>query len=419
MALNKDVIKLLLDQQREFMEEQKKLREAELNQHKEDRKDDMKKLEELISNMKDEMKSQVNKLEEKQTEAIESVKKDVDKTKDRQDSADEARQEMLTRIDKLEVELVEMKTKEKEKPKESSAEEEEIAETEETRHKTNRLRDLVNKNRRIIGLSPIDKDDVRRQGQEHDTEDENEMFMFAYKEYMRYELKVQKETIENLAVARIFRDDRDDFDRLYVEFVDESSVKLCFRHTPKMRKDQGVRLITYISPELSQRNQALIDHAYPLRYPKNGEEKLKTRIKYGEDDLILEAKRPDERRYRSVRVGNLPEVDFSRTSFPPPISKSPAEGRNRTAKRIHSPPSPSGETRSTKAAKVDERPGKETGSTPPLRTQVNLLDIGRFSLTNSRSPSLTFNKSKSIIDQGNQFMFSPVKNALKPSKNVK
>jgi hypothetical protein len=58
-------------------------------------------------------------------------------------------------------------------------------------------------------------------------------------------------------------------------------------------------------------------------------------------------------------------------------------------------------------------------STPPLRTQVNLLDIGRFSLTNSRSPSLTFNKAKSIIDQGNQFMFSPVKNALKPSKNVK
>ena len=168
---------------------------------------------------------------------------------------------------------------------------------------------------------------------------------------------------------------------------------------------------------MSERNQALIDHAYPLRYPKNGEEKLKTRIKYGEDDLILEAKRPDERRYRCVRVGNLPEVDFSRTSFPPPISKSPAEGRNRTAKRVHSPTSPSGESRSTKAAKVDKRPGKETGSTPPMRTKVNLLDIGRFSLTNARSPSLTVNKPKSIFDQ--DFMFSPVKSALKPSKTVK
>ena len=89
-------------------------------------------------------------------------------------------------------------------------------------------------------------------------EDENEMFMFAYKEYMRYELKVQRETIENLAVARIFRDDRDDFDRLYVEFVDESSVKVCFCYTPKMRKDE-VEFV--LSPTFLQNCQKETKHS--------------------------------------------------------------------------------------------------------------------------------------------------------------
>ena len=227
---------------------------------------------------------------------------------------------------------------------------------------------------------------------------------------MKYEMKMQQDTIENLKVVKIFREDREDFDRLYVEFADESSTQICYRHTPKMRKDEGVRLITYISPEFIERNRALVNSAYPLRYPEGGKEKLKTRIVYGDEDLILEARRLDERRFRKVHVENLPKIDLKRTSFPPPVSKSPAEGRKRTTKRPHSPPSLSDNPRGTKTAKANEGSERVNSTSPSLRKK--LQDRGSFSLTNARSPALTLN------NKHNEFHFSPVKSTLKPKTNV-
>merc|ERR1712079_299188 len=132
--------------------------------------------------------------------------------------------------------------------------------------------------------------DVKRQGREHNTDDEYTQMKYACWEYIHYELKMSKEMIKNLDIVKIFKDKRVDFDRLYVEFKEESSVKLCFRHSPKMRKEKYVRLFTYISPELSELYQAHSDHAFLLRNPEIGGNKLKTRIRYGTNTLILEAK---------------------------------------------------------------------------------------------------------------------------------
>jgi hypothetical protein len=401
-----ETIKLLLNQQREFMEEQKRFHEEDLNQQKEERANDMKKLESLISNVKDDVKSQLEKLEGKQSEALAVVKKDVVTVTARQDEADGERLGMLMRIENLETQMEKVQNN----PTQQVFHTDGNPNTEHSSNDRKLIMDLVSKNRRTIGLAPIDKDDVRRQGRMHETENEDEMLLFAYKEFMKYELKMQQDTIENLKVVKIFREDREDFDRLYVEFEDESSTQICYRHTPKMRKDEGVRLITYISPEFIERNRALVDYAYPLRYPEGGKEKLKTRIVYGDEDLILEARRLDERRFRKVHVDNLPKIDLKRTSFPPPVSKSPAEGRNRTTKRPHSPPSLSDNPRGTKTAKANEGSERVNSTSPSLRKK--LQDRGSFSLTNARSPALTLN------NKHNEFHFSPVKSTLKPKTNV-
>ena len=173
-----ETIKLLLNQQREFMEEQKRFREEDLNQQKEERANDMKKLESLISNVKDDVKSQLEKLEGKQSEALAVVKKDVVTVTARQDEADGDRLGMLLRIENLETQM--------EKAHNNSAQQVfHIDGNPNTEHSTNDkklIKDLVSKNRRTIGLAPIDKNDVSRQGRMHNTENEDEMLLFAYKE---------------------------------------------------------------------------------------------------------------------------------------------------------------------------------------------------------------------------------------------
>ena len=124
------------------------------------------------------------------------------------------------------------------------------------------MKDIIERNKKIIGLAPINERDIMRQGWEHDTEDEEEKMKLACFEYLRYELKISKETISNLEIVRIFKDERENFDRLYIEFKEESSVRLCFKHSPKMRRDKDVRLFTYISPELMELYKTLNDHAF-------------------------------------------------------------------------------------------------------------------------------------------------------------
>ena len=225
--------------------------------------------------------------------------------------------------------------------------------------------------------------------------------LLAVKEYLRYELKIQKTEIEKLLISKVWKQNKDNFDILYVKFEEESSVNLCYRHSPRMRKDEDdVRLVRYTPPQLLDRKDRLRDAEYQLR---NGDIKYKTRIRNGVTDLILEKKTKAERSWTKVNVENLPLVDFSRTSSQPSISRSPAEGRKRTSKRPRSTPTPPAKDR--KAAKVDDVNEEDTIQESSKKTPTKAWDVGMFALTNARSPAIMKTTDKSL----EQFLFSPSK----------
>ena len=165
-----------------------------------------------------------------------------------------------------------------------------------------------------------------------------------------------------------------------------------------MRKEKEVRLVRFVPPQLQDRNDKLRDIEYKLW---NGDIKFKTRIKNGINDLILEKKTKEERSWTRVHVDDLPPIDLARTISQTTTSRSPAEGRNRTTKRQRSTPTPPNDR---KAAKFDEcsEYKNRNKKTPPPKS----WDIGRFSLDNARSPSLTIAKPTNLEKE---FLFSPNK----------
>lgn len=399
MALTKEVLELLLNQQKEFMEEQRKLREKELNDQKEERLQGMKELKELISKSNEEVKEKVENLDVKHTKAFESVTKELDEARARQEKADEDRAALEIRMRTMEENLEVRKSKDIEtRPtySEVAAVNPRGADNSET---SSAIREILKQANKVIGLAPINAGDIRRQGQEHSVEDEDSMMLLAVKEYLRYELKIQKTEIEKLLISKVWKQNKDNFDILYVKFEEESSVNLCYRHSPRMRKDEDdVRLVRYTPPQLLDRKDRLRDAEYQLR---NGDIKYKTRIRNGVTDLILEKKTKAERSWTKVNVENLPPVDFSRTSSQPSISRSPAEGRKRNSKRTRSTPSPPAKER--KAAKVDDEHDEVSDES---KTPTKPWDVSMFTVDNVRSPALMKTKSKSLEQE---FLFSPDK----------
>ena len=206
MALTKEVLELLLNQQKEFMEEQKKLREKELNDQKEERKQSMKELKELISKSNDEVKEKVEELDVKHTKAFESVTKELDKARERQEKADEGRAALELRMKMMEENLEVKKSKEGETGPsyaEVAAVKSRRADNSETTPAIDAIREIFKQAKKVIGLGPITADDIRRQGQEHSVEDEETMMHLAVKEYLRYELKIQKIEIEKLLISKV------------------------------------------------------------------------------------------------------------------------------------------------------------------------------------------------------------------------
>ena len=111
MALTKETLELLFNQQKEFMEEQKKLREKELNDQKEERLQGMKELKELISKSNEGVKEKVENLDVKHTKAFESVTKELDEARARQEKADEDRAALEIRMRTMEENLEVRKSK--------------------------------------------------------------------------------------------------------------------------------------------------------------------------------------------------------------------------------------------------------------------------------------------------------------------
>ena len=432
MALTKEALELLLNQQKEFMENQKEARRLDMEQLNENRKSDMIELKNMISESVESVNKQVKDLEIKQGKDHGNIVTELKEITGRQDTADSSNLNLQSRVSDLETEVNELKKALADKPtfaticREGTKDAANINETRPINAVNSsesddvKIRRIVDHAKKVIGLHPINAADIRRQGVEHNTEDENEKVKFAVREYLRYELKMNHDTIKSLPVEKIWKPNRDDFDRVYVEFSHEMYVNLCFRHAFKMRKE--ARLIIYKPPQFFERSKVIEDIAYELREEKrNTENPLQTRLRYSAVDLILLKKTKDQSSWMTVKIDNLPPIDLSFSSMPkmPSISKSPAEGRKRIEKKARSPPTPPDHSKE-KVAKVDETndedkqdeaahrsPTYSPNTTPSKPNPIK--DIGKFSLTAARSPSLLKNPkllNKTSINFS-EFNFSP------------
>ena len=135
---------------------------------------------------------------------------------------------------------------------------------------------------------------------------------------------------------KVWHPSEEEWDRLYVQFKDEKSVKLCFSYV-KFMKNKDSQILQFFPPEFREQFRTLDSIAYKLRKPESlSEVKYKTRIGFGKQGLELEKRNPELRNWIKVKVPQLPPVDLD----PVPLataSSSPPKERSRVSKRPRSP----------------------------------------------------------------------------------
>ena len=181
---------------------------------------------------------------------------------------------------------------------------------------------------------------------------EEEEKLFAVREFLRLELKIDQKSVDRMEIEKIFFLRRDNPDCIFVTFKCRSSVSRIFEKTFIMRKESRVK--TFIPREFKDRARAISELEYDLRE----REKCKTKVKMGLQDLQLFRKDRSGGKWELVPLveSDLPPVDLNLSQTPSStVSTSPAPGRpaqNRPEKRVReSNGSPNGSVQ--KSAKQD------------------------------------------------------------------
>jgi hypothetical protein len=188
---------------------------------------------------------------------------------------------------------------------------------------------LVSEAMRIVGFSPITRKDLEWLKTEHSIENDREAMLFAVKEFLDCEMKVPVHIIKQLNIARVFSPAHQiDFNKLYAEFGDIQSANLVFSYARNLKP--GMSVFLYIPHQFYRRFKDIDTVAYNLR---NGEEKWKTKIKFGTSDLILLKKPKTGGSWTEVNLPNLSPLDLHPDSSSFPGSSSPPRGRSRKRSR--------------------------------------------------------------------------------------
>ena len=113
------------------------------------------------------------------------------------------------------------------------------------------------------------------------------------------------------------------WDTVYVTFSSITEANTVYSYTKNMRREVTVGI--FVPTEWQARLKAINSNAYGLRYPSSGQDKLSTRIKWGQKDLILHKKAPGTRHWSVYNIYTpLPPVDMCAVQIP---TMSPAPGR--------------------------------------------------------------------------------------------
>ena len=229
--------------------------------------------------------------------------------------------------------------------------------------------DIISVARRTVGLSKIDIEDLNRmkQPQYGGATNEEEAKLLAVQEYLRCELKISQEHIENMKIDNIFtpEKDRDDPQYLNVTFRESSSVSKIYEKTRLMRKES--RIINYIPKEFHERWRAISEFDYNIRLDR----KYQTRVKMGWTGLELHKKLRGTGKWERVNLpNNLPPVNLNASLPSParatPTSQSPPPGRPR-----HPPTPPSQSPSPGRLRHQSSRDKRERESSGSDSEQIN------------------------------------------------
>ena len=187
---------------------------------------------------------------------------------------------------------------------------------------------IVRAARKIVGFSPITKDHIEHAKLEYNIDDDFEAKKAAVKDLLYFEMKIPVTKIQSMKMKRVFapaNQPKNDPDRLYVEFEEESSVHHIYSYAHNL--SVGIKLHIYIPHSFFDRFEAIDSIAYKIR---KGPGNFKTKTQFGSNDLILYKKGPLDLSWNIVPMEALPPVNLAP---PKPQTNSPPPGRPRTMKR--------------------------------------------------------------------------------------
>ena len=168
--------------------------------------------------------------------------------------------------------------------------------------------------RLFLRLEGIDQTDIHRmrQSQYGGAESPEEEKLYAVREYLKLELKLDPKMIERMEIEKIFYTTRDNPECLYVTFQHRSSVSRIFEKTYIMRRESRVK--NYIPKQFMDRARALAEIEFKLREG----DKFRTKVKMGNKDLELFKKEKFGGRWElvSVTTAELPPVDMGMSGSP-------------------------------------------------------------------------------------------------------
>ena len=215
---------------------------------------------------------------------------------------------------------------------------------------------LVKYAQRVVGFKPIEHRDILRHKRTMEIEDDEDAKKSCLKEFWRCEMRMPSATVEELlsSIIKVWSPtDQDNWDKLYVEFKDEKSVKVCFSYCKYMRNKDS-QILQFFPQEFRDKYRTLDSIAYKLRNPDNTHAaKFKTRFRFGQLGLELEKRHPDQRNWTKVLVHHLPPVDLNPVPVPT-ASTSPPSERSRTQKRQRSSQNSPTSEKNEKSCKIDE-----------------------------------------------------------------
>ena len=185
-------------------------------------------------------------------------------------------------------------------------------------------------------------------------------------------MKIPRSAIEKFSIKRIFPPAKEANPKtLYVEFSDISTTDHIQQFVTRLRP--GVQLSIYVPHALYPRYKAVRAIGNTLRFPTDGSEKLKFKIKWGVSDFVLLTK-GKEGSWRNASLVNLPPLKLFSDSYS--ASTSPAPGRKRLlSKRTRSPEQNSPNSRTSKIMKEASKENLEMDSKSDNKSDDKIPEI--------------------------------------------